>query len=145
MDYTQEQARTAAKISIETLRHWRKVIPYLGSRSGKAARFSFSDIVGLGVIRQVVDLGVRISDVSGGIETMFHSLRRTSWMALEDLVVIIDANGGQIVRSPRVSFPGQQPAIVVPCAPIVRAIRSAMVPSVEPQRRLPLRPSVVGR
>jgi hypothetical protein len=147
MHYTQEQARTVAKISIETFRHWRKVVPYLKDRSGKSARFSFSDLVGLAVTRCIVDLGVKIGDVSGGIEAMFGSLAKISWMTLEDSVVVIDANGGQILRSSRrTSLRGDRPAIVVPCAPIVRSIREAMMPAtVEPQRRLPLPPSAVAR
>src|ERR1700735_1181905 len=101
MDYTQEQARTVAEISIETFRHWRKVVPYLQHRSGKSARFSFSDLVGLALTRCIVDLGVKIGDVSVGIEAMFCSLAKTSWMTLEDSIVVVDANGGQILRSSR--------------------------------------------
>jgi hypothetical protein len=147
MNYTQEQARAAANVSIETFRHWRKVVPYLNDRSGKSARFSFSDLVGLAVTRCIVDLGVRIGDVSGGIDAMFCSLAKTSWMTLEDSIVVIDANGGQILRtSRRTLVRGDRPAIVVPCGPLVRMVRNVMMPTtIEPQRRLPLPPSAVAR
>jgi len=58
----------------------------LRARSAKAGRFSFSDVVGLAVTGGVVDLGVKIGDVLGGIEAMFRSLAKTSWMTLEDSV-----------------------------------------------------------
>lgn len=73
--YTQEQARAITGIGQETLRHWRKVVPYLAIKSGKAARFSFSDLVGLLVTRRVTErLGVNISQVQGGIDCLFRLL-----------------------------------------------------------------------
>jgi hypothetical protein len=49
IQFTQEQARTLTDVSVETIRHWRKVVPSLANKPGKSARFTFSDVVGLAV------------------------------------------------------------------------------------------------
>ena len=45
--FTQDQMRTLTGVSVETVRHWRKTIPYLATKTGKAARFSFAELLGL--------------------------------------------------------------------------------------------------
>ena len=75
IQFTQEQARTLAGVSTEAIRHWRKSVPYLSGRSGKAARFAFTDVVALAVTREIVDtFGVHISSLSGGVDALFRLL-----------------------------------------------------------------------
>lgn len=54
IQFTQDQMRTVTGVSIETVRHWRKIVPYLATKAGKAARFSFADLLGLAVTNELV-------------------------------------------------------------------------------------------
>jgi hypothetical protein len=47
--FTQEQARVLTGVSLGDLRQWRKAVPYLMAKPGKAARFTFADLVGLAI------------------------------------------------------------------------------------------------
>ena len=75
IQFTQEQVRTLTGASVETVRHWRKAVPYLAEKSGKAARFSFSDVVALAITHELVrTFGVQIASVGIGIDSLFRLL-----------------------------------------------------------------------
>lgn len=138
--YTQEQARSVTGIGQEALRHWRKYVPYLASRSGKSARFSFGDLVALAVTKEATDgLGISISRIHEGIESLFHAfaeqkviLPGTSAL-LQSNVTLLATAGTQL------SELGQTPAALVPLDPIIEQLRSKFLNGLRlpPQSVLP--------
>ena len=91
--FTQEQVRTLTGVSAETIRHWRKAVPYLAAKSGKSARFTFADIVGLAITREfIATLGVQIGNVHVGVNALFHLLAETHPALFQGAIVTITAS-----------------------------------------------------
>lgn len=126
------------------VRQWRKVIPYLASKPGKAARFSFSDLVGLAIAGDLArTMGVRISEISGGLNSLFEALSEARPVHLEGLVAIVEKENARLLLSTDLTARhiGRQ-AFVIPCDPIIAEIGARMMP-VAPgakQTSLPFRP-----
>jgi hypothetical protein len=90
IQYTQDQMRTLTGVSAETVRHWRKTVPYLASKTGKAARFTFADLLGLAVTNELVSsLGVHIATVSVGVDALFRLLSTSGALALNGSVAFV--------------------------------------------------------
>jgi hypothetical protein len=130
MDFTQDQARNLVGVSVETLRHWRKTIPYLSLRTGKAARFSFSDVVGLAVTKELVyTFGIHIVTFRTAVDKMFPLFAVAIPAILDNATVIFSAKEARLfdTRAQAAGLPAQS-ALVVPLAPIVLSIRRQIFP-----------------
>lgn len=141
MEFTQEQARGLAEISVETVRHWRKAIPYLSMKSGKAARFSFSDVVGLAVMREVVEsFGVQIATLSATANEMFSILNEVTAERLERAAVAFVGGEFRLIDTELQAWrPSAQAAIIVPLTPIVSTLQARILPFAEFSRQQALR------
>ena len=138
--YTQEQARAVTGIGQEALRHWRKRVPYLAARSGKAARFSFGDLVGLAVIREVTDkLGISIGHVHDGIESLFKILAEQAVIQAGSIAILQSPNSSLIVRETQLGALGRVPTVLVPLDPLIEDLRSKLLNGLRlpPQSVLP--------
>ena len=147
IQFTQEQARTLADVSLGDLRHWRRAVPYLAAKPGKAARFTFADLVGLGVARELTGaLGVRIGDVGRGVDALFSALAEARPAHLEGLIAVVTSDDARLYRTEEVSGRRlQTPALVVPCDPIIAKIGAQMMPFAPgpSQTALPFPPQVL--
>lgn len=148
IQFTQDQARTLAGVSVETIRHWRKTIPYLSSRTGKAARFAFTDVVGLAVTHELVSsLGVHIATLSAGVDALFRLLAEIGPASLDGAVVLITATEATLCEDDAVpistSLP--TPALLVPLTPLVAKIQRYVLPAsvASDQIALPFPPEAV--
>ncbi|WP_319100658.1 MerR family transcriptional regulator, partial [Pseudomonas aeruginosa] len=95
--YTQDQMRTLTGVSAETVRHWRKTVPYLASKTGKAARFTFADLLGLAVTNELVSsLGVHIATVSVGVDALFRLLSTSGALALNGSVAFVTSTSATL-------------------------------------------------
>jgi len=141
MDFTQEQARNLVGVSVETLRHWRKTIPYLSLRTGKAARFSFTDVVGLAVAKELVNtFGIHIVTLSMAVDRMFPLFAETIPAVLDNATVIFSSKEAKLfdARAQTAGLPTQS-AVVIPLAPIVSGIRRQIFPLPAPSQQSALR------
>lgn len=130
IQFTQEQARTLTDVSVETIRHWRRVVPYLASKPGKSARFTFSDVVGLAVTRELINFGVRIASISVGVEALFQVLAAAGPGVLESGIALVTSEGAAIVDSEE--FTGLRfgrSGLIVPLHPLIARIREQMFPT----------------
>lgn len=130
IQFTQDQARMITGIPPETLRHWRKIVPYLARRSGKAARFTFSDLVGLAVTREVIDtFGVSITTMQPSVETLFRVLADSQPSLVHSGVVIMTATTAKLYRpNQAIKLESSVPALVVPCRPHVERMQKCVLP-----------------
>ena len=97
IQFTQGQARAITGVSSQALRHWRKLVPYLAKKSGKAARFGFVDLVGIAAIQQIVDnIGVSVGSMQIGIESMLRILAVTRPSELQNTVLIIGVDRAEV-------------------------------------------------
>lgn len=150
IQFTQEQARAMTGVSSQALRHWRKLIPYLAEKSGKAARFSFADLVGLAAVWQVVEkTGVSVGSVQGGIESLLRILAATRPSELQNAVLVIGTDRAEVRRIDELSGLSQSaPMLLVPCAPLLEKMRGYVLPAdltADPQLNLPFPPQAVQR
>ncbi len=151
IQFTQEQAREIAEVSPGDLRAWRKEVAYLAAKPGKAARFTFADLVGLAITSDLTNrFGARISDIGASVNRLFHELADARPAHLEGFVALICSESARLVLISEFS-PRQisEPTLVVPCDPIVSRISARMMPSTSSaaQNALPFPPQIlqVGR
>jgi hypothetical protein len=146
LHFTQEQARDVVGVSAEKLRHWRKVVPYLQRKAGKAARFTFADMLGLAVTLQVVDcLGVGIGNLRTGVDKLFELLSRMEASRLSDMVAVVSTEGCRLCPASEAPWSTTGEAVVaVPCWPLVARLSGQVLPiPPDPQSALPFRPQVL--
>ena len=148
IQFTQEQVRTLTGASVETVRHWRKAVPYLAEKSGKAARFSFSDVVALAITHELVrTFGVQIASVGIGIDSLFRLLSQTNHQSLDGGAVFItqgDAALCDVTQPIRHSI--ETPGWIIPLRPVIARIQGAVVPAIgsdDSQTALPFPPGII--
>lgn len=147
IQFTQEQARDLADVSPGDVRAWRKVVPYLAGKSGKAARFTFADLVGLAITANLTEaFHVRISDIGTGVDALFHALAEARPPHLEGFIALIDTSSARLFSATDLGasqFTG--PTFVVPCDPVLIRIGQRMIPAApgSGQTALPFRPQML--
>lgn len=162
MRFTQAQLRDAVGISIETYRHWRAVLPALNGHKGRAAHFSFGDLVAVAVMRRVVEeLGVSISSVASASTDLFGACRGELWLAPQSRFAVFSLpyraedtkeRGdllGALVESADLRNVMDVGAIIIPLEPIVTTLRTKLFDSdvggARTQRPLPFGPNRITR
>jgi hypothetical protein len=146
LHFTQEQARDVVGVSAEKLRHWRKAVPYLQCKAGKAARFTFADMLGLAVTLEVVDgLGVGIANLRTGVDKLFDLLSRTEASRLSNMVAVVSADGCHLCHAGQVPWSeAGEAVVVVPCWPLIERLSGQVLPMPpDPQSALPFPPQVL--
>lgn len=149
IQFTQEQARIATEIPFETLRHWRKLIPYLARKSGKTARFTFADLVGLAVTREIVEsFGVRIGTVQVGIDMLFRILANSRINVIQAGLVVMTTDTAKLYsHNQAIKLELPVTAIVVPCRSHVLRLQERVLPGLrsDQQPGLPFLPRAVRK
>ena len=147
IQFTQEQARDLARVSPGELRAWRKVVRYLAAKPGKAARFTFTDILGLAITRRITgDFHVRISDIGDSMDALFRALSETRPSDLEDSVALIDVQTACLVPGTDLGTkPLKDATFVVPCAQLIHDLSQRVMPLAPAslQGALPFAPQMV--
>lgn len=130
--FTQDQARTLTGVSVETVRHWRKTIPYLSSKTGKAARFTFADLLGLAVTHELVNsFGIHIATLSAGVDACFRLLADSGPASLDGAIMFITATEATLheARTDGINKLFSTPTLIVPLAPLIDRIQRHMLPT----------------
>ncbi|MFS4439516.1 hypothetical protein ACMA5I_15010 [Paracoccaceae bacterium GXU_MW_L88] len=147
IQFTQEQARDITQVSPGCLRAWRKAVRYLADKPGKAARFTFADLVGLAITGELTNaFGVRISDIGSSVDKLFRELAEARPAHLEGLVALIGPASAHLLTIG--DFPTRrikEPTLVVPCDPIINQISARMMPATPAlgQSALPFPPQII--
>lgn len=147
IQFTQEQVRALAGVSAETIRHWRKAVPYLAGKPGKSARFTFADIVSLAITHEVTTtFGVHIGNVGVGVNALFQLLAETRPTQLENAVAVVTASKALLSSAEDITLRGLDgPILVVPIDPLIARIQRQMLPIAAgaKQTTLPFPPHMV--
>ena len=144
IQFTQDQTRTLTGVSVETMRHWRRAIPYLSSKTGKAARYTFADLLGLAVTHELVNtFGVHIATLSAGVDSLFRLLAASAPASLDGAIVLVTATEAILCEDPSQALP--KPALMIPLAPFITNIQRQVLPVVPTsnQTELPFPPEAV--
>ena len=150
IQFTQDPACALTGVSAETGRLRRKAIPYLSSKTCKAARFIFADLLGLAITHELVNsFGVHIATMSTGVDAIFRLLTASAPAALDGAIVFITSTEATLYQTGAEGV-GQvpaKPALMIPLAPLITKIQRHMLPviSVSSQTVLPFPPEAVRR
>jgi hypothetical protein len=129
--YTPGQLREIVGLSVETYRHWKRVLPPFLNRRGYAPCFSIGDLLAASVLRRLTDnCGVRVGYL-GKISTEISRFCNTSsWATLEGRVLVVDISGGtcRTVKD-QSEARSQDIAISCPLDPILAELRDALLRS----------------
>jgi hypothetical protein len=145
IQYTGEQARSFARVSPEAWRHWRKVVPRLTAKAGKKARFSAGELIALAVVSSAVGtLNVGIAGFAERWDELFELCAQQRPSNLRSAFVMVTAEEVKLVDADRLA--DDEPAIVIPCEPIVDRLWTAAFSGVTDQAQapLPFAPQAVG-
>jgi hypothetical protein len=128
IQFTQDQVRALTGVPVETVRHWRKTVAYLSTKTGKLARFSFTDVVGMAVTYEIVNsLGVHIGTVRTGIDALFRLLAKIGPASLGCTTILVTTADAVLCKDDARGLAA--PAVIVPMAPIVARIQHQIMPA----------------
>lgn len=137
IQFTGEQARGFADISAEAWRHWRKVVPALGAKRGKKARFSAGELVALSVIATVVrSFDVGVGSLAAQWDEFLRLCAAQRPSGFRSAYAVITAEAATLVGVDGLALPG--PAVGVPCEPIVERLWTAAFSDDVPRIQTPL-------
>ena len=120
----------------------------LSTKRGKAARFTFADLLALAVTNELVNtFGVHIAVLRNGVDAVFQLLERSDASQLEHTTVFVTVNDAALFDAERREADRMpaEPALMIPLAPLIAAIQRQMLP-IEPvssQGILPFLPEAV--
>jgi len=144
VQYTPGQLRSAASITPETYRHWKKALTPLRRDRGHSPCFTSGDLVAVAVIRSLtVDLGIRVSVLASIAETLFDLCNGAPWPALERGKLILDLPNAKLEFRPELADnPVDCLIVLIPLRPIVTHLRDQLLSvrrsDSEPEFRFPL-------
>lgn len=129
VDYTPGQLRSAASITPETYRHWKKALTPLRRDRGHSPCFTSGDLAAVAVIRTLtVDLGIRVSVLASTTEMLFDLCNGSSWPTLERGKLILDLPNAKLEFRPELTDnPVDGLMVIIPLRPIVAQLRDQLL------------------
>jgi hypothetical protein len=65
VQYTPQQVRETVGLSLETYRHWKRVLPPFATKSGRGPCFSIGDLMAASIIHRLTEkAGVRVGHLT---------------------------------------------------------------------------------
>lgn len=142
MQFSQGQLRQTLGISVETFRHWKRVLPPFAQRERYSSRFSTGDLLAAGVLRRLTDqCGVRVGLLPEISQATVQICNAEPLVALERKTLVVDVPNRtcRIADEASDSVDEEDIVIICPLGPIVAMVRDAMSrvrPLVAHQQRL---------
>jgi hypothetical protein len=111
---TPQQVAQLAKLTDQTLRHWRQVLPPLSGMNGYTPCFAPGDVLALLVVRHLVKvMGLGVGSLASASVGLFALCRETSWPELAHVRLLIQVEDGNVnVLTSDSNI--ERPAIIVP-------------------------------
>lgn len=135
---TPQQVAEVSRLSDQTLRHWRSVLPPLAGLNGYTPCFTPGDALALLVVRHLVKvMGISVGTLAGASSDLFSICRSTSWPHLADRHLLIQIEQNSVIlltREPDL----EAPAILVPMRPFAEQLQAAWASSLPALEQLPL-------
>jgi KaiC/GvpD/RAD55 family RecA-like ATPase len=129
MRYTPSQVRQVVGISQETLRHWRSSLSSLSGIKGHAPVFRPGQLLGLAVIRTLVEgLGLGVGSLKAAESDIFEVCRNPQWIRLAQGYLLIRPADGTARFVERITDGNvNRTTIVLPMERIVTSLREALL------------------
>lgn len=91
VQYSQSQVRETVGLSLETYRHWKRVLPPLAVKGGRAACFSIGDLIAASILQRLTEIaGVRVGHLSDVSAAIFEICNKSPWATLVGMTLEID-------------------------------------------------------
>jgi hypothetical protein len=145
---TPQQVAQVVRLSDQTLRHWRQVLPPLAGLNGYTPCFSPGDALALLVVRHLVKvMGISVGTLAAASSELFDLCRNASWPRLADRRLLIQVECGTVRILTSNLEPDEQPAILVPMRPFAEQLQGSWASSFQPVDQLWLQfpASVISR
>lgn len=129
MQYTVRQIHEIVGLSKETYRHWKKVLPPVAERGGRAPCFTVGDLIAASVLHRLTEVGgVRVGHLSDVASAVFDLCNTTPWTALEGSTLIIDLDRRHCGLEPNLAAT-KLPDFVLVCRldPVLEELRGALL------------------
>lgn len=144
MQFTPGQLREMVGISVETFRHWKRVLPPFANSRRHAPCFSVGDLLAGGVVRRLTEgCGIRVGHLAGLSTEIARVCNSTAWAALERKALLIDLPGGTCrLASGTAKNESSDILLICEMAPVMRQLRETMLRSQGSDQRALLFPPV---
>jgi hypothetical protein len=128
MEYTLSQFRDIAGLSVETHRHWKRILPPVRRRAGRSPCFTLGDLIaGLLVRRLTEEAGVRVGHLVDVADGLFD-LCSSPWASLEGTTLVLDLRRRTFVLSKgRASQPSSDFSLICRMEPILAEVRARLL------------------
>lgn len=128
MQFTPGQLREAIGISVETFRHWRRVLPSFANRKRYVRSFTTGDLLTARILRQLTEgCGVRVGHLTKVSDEISGVCDATTWAALEQNILLIDLEKGNCrLARPKDDVSSDEVILRCPLGPIVRELREML-------------------
>ena len=137
------------RLSKETFRHWRQVLPPIQSRKGRSSAYSPGDAVALSILFTLTeDWGVQVGTLQEISTKLFDLCNSTPWVSLESATLLIDlANDRCELIDALRGIHGDSPVMLCPLGPIMQRLRDEFLRTERrpPQQELRLPPTSLKR
>lgn len=91
VEYTLAQFRDTVGLSLETHRHWKRVLPPLARRKGRSPCFSVGDLIAASVINRLTEsVGVRVGHLGDIADALFTLCNVSPWATLVGSTLVVD-------------------------------------------------------
>lgn len=148
VQFTPGQLRNTVGLSLETYRHWKRVLPPFIGRKGNTPCFSTGDLLAAGILHRLTDrCGVRVGYLTEISKEIVSFCNASSWAALENCTLHIDLqNASCRFASDRPHSRAVDVAVVCPLNPVMADLRNALLRSqpLSGQGQLRFPPTEVG-
>jgi len=127
--YTPGQLRETVGISVETFRHWKRVLPPFAGRKRYVPSFTIGDMLAGRVLRILTEgCGVRVGHLAKVSKELARLSNTAPWTSLEKEVLVIDLIEGTCHMS-KDSNPSESANIILLCTmkPIMQELRVALL------------------
>jgi hypothetical protein len=131
LQFTPGQLRDTVGLSVETYRHWKRVLPPFITCKGPSPCFSIGDLLAASILRRLTDsCGVRVGHLTEISKDIVRHCNTASWAALENKVLVIDFlnNTCRIVKEQALARTIDV-VVLCPLKPIMDELREALLRS----------------
>lgn len=148
VQFSQGQLRKTLGISVETFRHWKRVLPPFAERKKYTPRYSIGDLLAAGVLHRLTEqCGIRAGCLSEISKAVVEICNRNAWAKLEGKALVVDTRQRtcRVVQSAR-ELATQDVVVICPLRPIMDAVRAGLPPQpFVSQQKLFFPPTAIGK
>ena len=125
--FRQAQLRGTIGISVETFRHWKRILPpFVQSR--RVTKFTLGDLLAAGILyRLTEECGIRVGALPAVSEAVSAICATYTWPALERKSLVINVAEATCRLEAADAIPSQRSiSVVCPLSPVIAALRETL-------------------